>query len=224
MVEDSTGDTGLPRGGDRRGRERRRTDRRSPTPWWRRPWAFAGYGVAGTLLLFLAASSMFGRRDAAPLDAELTDAPPPRLPAPEHEPPPAATLPPEDAFGSAGFERLVVEGDAATGRLVRTTLFCNPPQRVAMGRTDRVETAVSALADEQGRVPAAECKWGERGTTRREDFLLLVPPELAEAFAGSPEVTDSFVRRRQIAATLEWIGRSDALSLRTAGVLRRVGD
>ena len=53
-MTDETGTGDSARRGDRRGPSRRRGDRRAPTPWWRRPWAYAGYGVIGALLLILA--------------------------------------------------------------------------------------------------------------------------------------------------------------------------
>jgi hypothetical protein len=202
--------------------ERRRSDRRTPLPWYRRPWAFAGYGVVATLALVLLGSTLI-ERGPAPVsrDEELMDVQPGAPVA--VEPDPGATQAagePEDAYGSSGVERLMLEGDAARGRLVRTELFCGSPSPVGLGRADRVESAIAAVVDEQSRVPAAECKWGQSGTTRREDFLLIVPPEMAAAFAGTPEVTDAFVRRRHVHGVVEWVGRSDALSLRTAGVLR----
>jgi hypothetical protein len=81
------------------------------------------------------------------------------------------------------------------------------------------EAAVAALAA-NGRVPAAECKWGSANDPRREDFVLLVPPDLADRFASTPVVTDQFQRRRRISAEVEWLGRSEALALRPAGVFR----
>ena len=36
----------------------------------------------------------------------------------------------------------------------------------------------------------------------------------------SPVVQDNFVERRRVTAEVEWVGRSEALALRTAGVFR----
>jgi hypothetical protein len=214
------------RRGERRTGDRRRSDRRLPVPWWRRPWAFMGYGVALALALVLGGRAVFGgAAPGLPHDEELVDATP-RSTADPGDAPPATTAEPELAYGSAGIERLVLEGDAARGRVVRTRLSCGPASNVALSRSDRAqaESAIVPLVDEQNRVPAAECKWGEAGATRREDFLLLIPRETAEGFASAPEVTDSFVRRRQIHGDVEWVGRSEVLSLRTVGVLRRLAD
>src|SRR5690606_20879536 len=45
---------------ERRRGDRRRDDRRFPVPLWRRPWAYAGYGVVGALLLVLLIGSLGG--------------------------------------------------------------------------------------------------------------------------------------------------------------------
>jgi hypothetical protein len=37
-----------------------------------------------------------------------------------------------------------------------------------------------------------------------------------------PEVERSFVRRREVSAEVEWIGRSEALALRNVAVLRAI--
>jgi hypothetical protein len=47
----------------------------------------------------------------------------------------------------------------------------------------------------------------------------VIPSDLAAAFTAIPEEEMSFVLRRKVAARVEWLGRSDALSLRTAGIL-----
>ncbi|MDP9349162.1 MAG: hypothetical protein M3P24_08480, partial [Gemmatimonadota bacterium] len=147
----------------------------------------------------------------------------PAAPAAQQTPPPGAGTPPQDAFSAADFEALTIQGPSAQGRRVRTQLYCEAPRPVALReQVEQVEAAVVALRDTQGRVPAADCRWGARGEERRQDFLLLIPPELAEAFSGQPVTTDEFVERRRVVAEVEWVGRSPALSLRTAGILRRV--
>lgn len=209
------------RAGDRRGMERRRSDRRTPVPPWRRPWALVGYGVLGALLLMMLFNSLGGGGPEGPPDEKLVSRnAPPETTVRETEAPVNA---PEDAYGSAGFARLVVQGDSAVGRIVRAEMFCEAPANYTVVSADTVSRAVAGLIQE-GRVPAAECKWGPAGEAQREDFLLLVPPALAAEFAATPVVTDAFVERHRVVAELEWIGRSKALALRTAGVFRGSAD
>src|SRR5688500_16915080 len=100
-----------PRAGDRRGNERRRVERRSPPPPWRRPWALVAYGVVGTLALVMLLNGG-GDDEPAPRDETLVEkqAEGSTQVAPAN--PQAASAGPEDAYGTAGFERLVVEGEA----------------------------------------------------------------------------------------------------------------
>ena len=210
---------------DRRGNERRREERRAPLPPWRRPWAFVGYGVLGGLLLVLIWGWTSRDTPRAPSnDAPLatsepgspTAAPAPAQPAPAPAPTGGA---PQEAFGAAGFERLVLEGPAATGRTVKAELYCEQPTSYQVRTTVEAEASVAALTT-NGRIPAAECKWGGADDPRREDFLLLVPPGMARDFAAAPVASDQFQRRRRVVANVEWVGRSEALELRTVGVFR----
>ena len=114
----------------------------------------------------------------------------------------------------------VSEGDGAVGQLIRTELFCEPLTPVSVRDVTPPSNALVGLIDGEGRVGGAECRWGTEA--RSEDFLLVIPPQLAEEFARMPEVEVSFVRYRRVAAQLEWLGRSEDLSLRTAGVLRAI--
>jgi hypothetical protein len=208
-----------PRQGDRRGPNRRKTDRRTPPPPWRRPWALVAYGVAGTLLvvgLMWAAGSDEG---GPAVEGPLVTGPADPGPAPAATPAPGAAA--SDAYGAAGFERLLLRGAAAAGTRVRTEIFCEAPSPVE-ARTENAEPQVDALAGPDRRIPAAECKWGPSGDARREDFLLLVPPDMAAAFSSAPTTRDDFVQRRRIHAEVEWIGQSPALLDRRAGVLRAV--
>ncbi|MBV9774959.1 MAG: hypothetical protein JO040_13480 [Gemmatimonadetes bacterium] len=218
---DRTGDrSGDRRGTDRRGGSRRQQDRRSPPPVWRRPWALVSYGVLGALVLVLLVNGL--RHDDNPAaQGAVVNAPPvsPNTTAPSKA---ATAAPIEDAYGAAGYERLTIQGQSAVGRRVRTELFCDAPTTVALRLDVEVESAIAALRDAEGRVPGALCQWGTRGDARREDFLLLIPAPLASAFAAAPVTTDDFVRRRRLVAEVEWVGTSQALALRTAGVLRRV--
>jgi hypothetical protein len=203
------------RGGDRRGDERRRLDRRTPPPYWRRPWALVAYGaLAGVLVVGWLTSGREGGRDQP-----IVERGPTTLPA--KQPPPVASAAPQAAYGVAGFERLTLEGTRAVGRRVHAELYCEQPTSYQVREGVNPEAAVAALAS-GGRVPAADCKWGAPEDTRREDFVLLVPPDLADQFAAAPLVTDQFQRRRRVRAELEWIGRSEALSLRAAGVFRGI--
>lgn len=193
-------------------------DRRFPVPLWRRPWALVAYGVLGALLLVLL-FNLGGEEEEAPaaqLDVTTAAAPPVVDPAA----PPAAGAAPRDAFGVGDYERLLAEGDAARGQLVRTLLYCQGTTQVALRDVDRVSRSVAGLADAQRRVPAAECRWS--ADENAPEFLLLVPPALASRFAAMPEVEQGFIRRRRVPAELEWVGTSEALALRTAGVLRAV--
>jgi hypothetical protein len=223
MVDDSqtgteTTGSGERRGKDRRKNDRRRTDRRLPSPWWRRPWALVAYGVVGTLLVVL----LFNRSRPPQIPAggeEAVTTAPPGTPVAE-SPPPAPTAPVENARRMADHERLMAEGDAAKGRILHVELYCSSISPVALRGVQPVESSIVELADAGSRVPAAECKWGPpRGTEARADVLLLVPPHLAEAFADAPTVDDGFVRRRRIEGSAEWVGRSEALALRTGLVL-----
>jgi hypothetical protein len=215
---------GSPRGGDRRGNDRRaddrrRSDRRVPPPPWRRPWAFVAYGVLGALVAVLLLRGGGGDEPATGVEtAEVIEAPPAHDVDPA--PPPGAGVPAVQARSVGEYERLLADGDAALGRRVHTVLFCGALNPVSVRNVPRVPASVAELADGTGRVPAAECKWGS--ATGAPDFLLVVPPGMADAFAAAPQVEEGFVRRRRIEAEVEWVGRSDALALRTAGVLREM--
>lgn len=203
---------------DRRGGDRRALDRRLPVPAWRRPWAYAAYGVLGALLVVLLLTSLGGGEEESLETGEVVTvkAPPPVNP----NAPAAAGAPPQDAYSVGDFERLLAEGERSEGLRVRTELFCDEISPTALRDVDAVNRAVAELADANRRVPAAECRWGPSATA--PDFLLLVPPALAERFAAAPEVTQGFVARRKVAVELEWVGRSEALALRNAGVLREI--
>jgi hypothetical protein len=208
-----------PRAGDRRGNERRRVERRAPVPVWRRPWALVSYGVLGALALVLLLNGL-GDDDAPALrDEALVEKQAEGATAVEAPNPQAAAAGPEDAYGSAGFERLVVEGEAAVGKSVRTELYCEAVQNFTVIGGHTAPRSVASLIQE-GRVPAARCRWGNPSEPRREEFLLLVPPALRDQFASTPVVQDNFVERRRVTAEVEWVGRSEALALRTAGVFR----
>ncbi len=212
--------TGDPRSGDRRGGDRRRTDRRAPPPVWRRPWALVGYGALAALVLVVALRGNGGDEEEEEPQAEILA---------EGTPPPSGSsdavvlgAPVEVAMQGSDYERLLIEGDQARGRLIRVLLFCAPVSSTSIREVDNPERRVVALGDSDRRVPTADCKWGEAGGDRRPDLVLLVPPGLAESFAAQPVVTDGFIRRRRLVADVEWVGRSESLSLRTASILRRV--
>lgn len=210
-----------PRSGDRRGNDRRRVERRAPPPLWRRPWALVSYGVIGALALVLLFDLAGGGDDVpAARDEALVEKQPSGSGTVVAEPNPrAAASAPEDAYGGAGFERLVAEGQSAVGTVVRAELYCEAMQNFTIIQGHTAPRSVAALIQE-GRVPAARCRWGAPSEQRREDFLLLVPPPLAAQFSSAPMVQDGFVERRRVNAELEWVGRSETLALRTAGVFR----
>lgn len=208
------------RGGDRRGTDRRRTDRRLPVPPWRRPWALVSYGVLGALALVIALGGLRGGGDkGVARDEQLNTSTAAIEPPVSDGPAAAAARAPEDAYGQAGYERLIVEGQAAVGRMVRAELYCEAPENFTIVSGDTVRRALGDLIQE-GRIPAAECKWGSTRDTQREEFLLIVPPARAREFAGTPVVNDAFVERHRVIALIEWIGPTQALALRPAGVMR----
>ena len=209
------------RSGDRRGRERRKVERRAPPPMWRRPWALVSYGVLGALALVLLLDALRGGDQAPPADEALVTGPAENGTTIAPPNPAAAAAGPEDAYGTAGFERLVVEGEAAVGKVVRAELFCEAPQNFTIIQGHTAPRSVATLIQD-GSVRATECKWGPTGESRRQDLLLIIPPALAEDFAGAPEVDDNFVQRRRVVAEVEWVGRSETLALRTGAVFRRM--
>jgi hypothetical protein len=218
VADESTAGKEAPRSaGDRRGTDRRRTERRNPPPLWRRPAAFALYGAVGVLLLF--ALTRGHKQDPASADlTPVAPAPPPRDTA--GVPVEPGTV--QDAMRTADFERLSLEGERATGRVVRAQLYCDAPTPVALqSSSDTVEAAILPLVDSASqRVPAAECLWGAQDDPRRGEFLLLVPPSLAAQFAAQPVLMDGFVRRRRVVAQVAWVGKSRALALQTVGIYR----
>lgn len=207
------------RAGDRRGNERRRLDRRAPVPLWRRWWALVGYGVVGALALVMLLGGLGGGDDDAPRDETLVEKTSEGATGVAPANPAATAAGPEDAYGTAGFERLVVEGEAAVGKTVRAELFCEAPQDFTIIAGHTAPRSVASLI-QGGRVRGSVCKWGPSGEPRREDLLLIVPPARAEEFAAAPVVTDNFVQRRRVVAEMEWVGRSETLALRTAAVFR----
>jgi hypothetical protein len=209
------------RAGDRRGNERRRVERRAPVPVWRRPWALVSYGVAGALVLMLLLNGLGGDDEPVARDEALVEKQSAGATGVDAPNPQAAAAGPEDANGSAGFERLVVAGDAAVGKTVRAELYCEAVQNFTVIGGHTAPRSVASLIRE-GVVPAARCRWGGTSEPRREELLLVVPPPLAAQFASAPVVQDNFVERRRVMAELEWVGRSEALALRTAGVFRGI--
>jgi hypothetical protein len=207
------------RAGDRRGNDRRAVERRAPPPPWRRPWALVSYGVLGALALVLLLGGLGGGGDDGPPADETLVTGPAENGTTVAPPNPAAAAGTQDAYGTAGYERLVVEGEGAVGKVVRAELFCEAPQNFTVIAGHTAPRSVASLIQE-GRVPAASCKWGPSGEPRRQDLLLLVPPALAPAFAAAPVVDDAFVERRRVIAEVEWVGRSETLALRTAAVFR----
>jgi hypothetical protein len=217
MADEPQARGGDNRGGDRRANDRRRLERRAPPPAWRRPWAFASYGAAGVLALVLMMRGCGGDDTPAPT-GPIAPAPPPIATAPAA---PRHTGAIEQAMTTADFERLTLEGERARGKIVRAQLFCDAPATALLSSTDTVEAAIAPLVDRaNSRVPGAICLWGAQDDPRREEFLLLVPPQLAGQFTSQPVTSDGFVERRRVLAKVEWIGKSRALSLQTVGIFR----
>jgi hypothetical protein len=192
-------------------------ERRAPPPAWRRPWAYASYGALGVLALVVLLRGC-GGDDAPTPTGPVAPAPPTIATAPT--PPQPGRI--EPAMTTADFERLTLEGERARGRMVQAQLWCEAPTPVALSTSsDTVEAAIAPLVDRAAsRVPGATCLWGAQGDARREEFLLLVPPDLADEFASEPVALDGFVRRRHVVARVEWIGKSRALALATVGIFR----
>ena len=218
----SPSDTAAPRAGDRRAddrrnRDRRRNDRRVPLPWWRKPPALVGYGVVGALIL-VAIFHPFGGDDKPAADRPLVSTP--AAPIAESKPV-AVSHQAEAAYTTGDFERLIIEGQGAVGKLVNAELFCAAPSRMSVRMDVPVEEPIAPLVQD-AHVSAAECRWGRTADERREEFVLVVPPAQAKAYASAPETTEDFVQRRHLYAQVEWVGRSRALALRSAGVLREV--
>jgi hypothetical protein len=205
------------RGDDRRGTERRRVERRTPPPAWRRPSAFVAYGVVGALGVVLLVQAFAEDPEptaspAAGIDATVVAAPP----SPELLPPGQV----REAFSAADYQTLIAEGDRAVGQIVRADLYCGSISSMQVRDIEGISPVLMALADAEGRVGGAECRWGREDRTA--EILLVVPPDLAGDFATGPEVELNFIRRREVPAQLEWLGRSEALALRYAGVLRAI--
>jgi hypothetical protein len=221
MAEPPKNDPGSePRERRDRDRDRRAVDRRSPAGRSAGPsrvnrWLYAVAAVLGlavVVLLLRGGGADTPERDLQP--EELGRASP--MPVADTLPPPGGDLPTTVA-ATGDYERLVAEGEGAAGRRVVVQLYCEAVTSVSLRVEVQVSASVAALADAAGRVPAARCRWGRPG--EGPDFLLLVPPELATEFGNAPLIEESFVRRKSIRGEIEWIGRSDALALRTAGVL-----
>lgn len=219
MVNQTEGGEAGARAGDRRQNDRRRQDRRTPLPAWRQPWAFVTYGVVGAFALFLIFSGGGGEEPSPEPTAVVPTTPPPMVDSRAQA---AAAAPVVDAFGTGDYERLLAQGDGAVGQRVRTQLFCEAMNSVALRSGPGVASppSVATLADAGGRVPAAECRWGDAAGA--PDILLLVPPDLAEQFGSLPLVEQGFVRRRPLRAEVEWVGRSESLALRNVAVLRAI--
>jgi hypothetical protein len=171
-------------------------------------------GVLGLVLLFRGC----GGDDTPAPAGPIAPAPPPIATTPV----PTQKGPVQQALRTADFERLTLEGERARGRIVQAQLYCDAPTPVALSpSSDTVEAAIAPLVDRAAsRVPGATCLWGAQDDPRREEFLLLVPPELASQFTSEPVTLDGYVRRRKVIANVEWIGKSRALALQTVGIFR----
>ncbi len=207
---------------DRRASDRRRGNRRTGQSPWRGSAAYAGYGVFVTLLAVAGLRALDSSPEAAATQAAILE-PEAGGSAPAVTPRSIAATSPaaRDAPTLAHFEILLAEGETAVGQIVRTELYCQPIAPIAV-RSMRGGPGVAlvGIVDAEGRVGGAECRWSNEA--RSSDFLLVIPPDLAGEFTAMPEVEMNFVLRRRVRAQVEWLGRSDPLSLRTAGVLRAI--
>lgn len=182
-------------------------------PVWRSPGAYVAYGVVSALFLVLLWRGMAGREEEPTITA--FQAPAERKDVVDST---LVVTPTRDARTLGDYERLVAEGQAAVGQVVGAELYCGPIRSISMRKVDTPSPVLTALADAEGRVAGAECRWTREDRTA--NFLLIVPPYLAEDFARMPEEEINFIRQRVVPANVEWLGRSDDLSLRIAGVLR----
>lgn len=220
MADDGQQRQGDNRGGDRRANDRRRLERRAPPPPWRRPAAFAAYGAVGVLALVFMLRGCGGSDDTPTPTGPIAPAPPAIATTPSTP----QQGPVQQALRTADFERLTLEGERARGRIVQAQLYCDAPAPVSLSSSsDTVEAAIAPLVDRAAsRVPGATCLWGAQDDPRREEFLLLVPPDLAQQFTSEPVTLDGYVRRRKVVANVEWIGKSRALALQTVGIFRGI--
>ncbi len=218
-VEPGSGDR---RQADRRASDRRKGNRRAGQPPWRGPLAYAGYGVLASLLATaglraLDSSPEAGATQAAIMEPDAGASTPAMTARTIAAASPAA----RDAPTLAHFEILLAEGESAVGQIVRTELYCQSIAPVAVRSTRGGQGAgLAGIIDAEGRVGGSECRWSDE--SRSSDFLLVIPPDLAGAFTAMPEIEMNFVLRRRVRAQVEWLGRSDPLSRRTAGVLRAI--
>src|SRR5690606_26796978 len=105
-----------------------------------------------------------------------------------------------EATSLAHLEILLAEGESAVGQIVRTELYCQSITPIAVRSTDRGWGALDGIVDAEGRVGGAECRWSDE--SRSSDFLLVIPPELAERFTAMPEIEMNFVLRRRVPARI----------------------
>ncbi|HEV7591460.1 MAG TPA: hypothetical protein VGO40_25320, partial [Longimicrobium sp.] len=120
MADDGQQRQGDNRGGDRRANDRRRLERRAPPPPWRRPAAFVAYGAVGVLMLVFVLRGCGGHDTPVPT-GPIAPAPPAiaTTPSTPHQ------GPVEQALRTADFERLILEGERARGRIVQAQLYCD---------------------------------------------------------------------------------------------------
>lgn len=212
--EDAGGDR---RHADRRGAQRRRNDRRALAPPWRRPAAYIAYGVASSLLAIVGFRGIVWpttRTPPSPTRLEAIAVPA----SAEGGTPTTAPTNTRDGRSVSEYEILLAEGESALGQVVRTDLYCQTISQMSLRQSPTTGHRLNEVADSEGRVGVAECRWGD--ASRGADFFLVIPSDLAASFTEIPEEEMSFVLRRKVAARVEWLGRSEALSLRTAGILR----
>ena len=176
--------------------------------------AYVAYGILAALVLVIVGRGL--ARDEEPSVVAIQP-PEERLEVADST---VTVTPTRDAFTLGDYEWLMAEGQSVMGEVVRAELFCGSVSSIAMRSVDVPNPALMVLADAERRVAGAECRWTR--TDRSAQILLIIPPHLSQEFARMPEEEINFIRQRVVPADVEWLGRSNDLSLRVAGILRGI--
>ena len=113
-------------------------------PIWRRSWAYVGYGVIGAFLIVVVSRMIEDEQPSLSADDIATET---RGLAVDTSQMAAATAPPREAMGAAGYETLVAEGARAEGQRVVTQLYCEPVASVSLKPDAVLNESVAGVAD-----------------------------------------------------------------------------